>query len=376
MREVNFKHTEIGLIPHDWEVKTIKEIATLINGRAYRQDELLPDGKYKVLRVGNFFTNDSWYYSNLELEDKLYCHKGDLLYAWSCTYGAYIWNEDNTIFHYHIWRIECNNVVKKFLYYLLNDDVQKQKSASQGSTMTHITKGFLEQRSFPLPPTLAEQERIAGALSSIDTLIGALTEQIEKKRHIKQGTIQTLFRESNKWERKAFGDILRPIPKGTLKTTDLKPTGYPVINSGKTLYGYYDNYNNEGEAITIAARGEYAGWISYFNEKFWAGGLCYPYSVKDKNSLNTKFLYYALKKVEGDIMENLVARGSIPALNKSDLEQFIILVPPTIEEQASIANTLSSMDDSIAALEQKRDKYIAIKSGMMQNLLTGKIRLV
>ena len=244
MREVNFKHTEIGLIPHDWEVKTIKEIATLINGRAYRQDELLPDGKYKVLRVGNFFTNDSWYYSNLELEDKLYCHKGDLLYAWSCTYGAYIWNEDNTIFHYHIWRIECNNVVKKFLYYLLNDDVQKQKSASQGSTMTHITKGFLEQRSFPLPPTLAEQERIAGALSSIDTLIGALTEQIEKKRHIKQGTIQTLFRESNKWERNAFGDILRPIPKGTLKTTDLKPTGYPVINSGKTLYGYYDNYNN------------------------------------------------------------------------------------------------------------------------------------
>lgn len=88
-----------------WEVKKLIEVSSLINGRAYKQNELLSEGKYKVLRVGNFFTNSNFYYSNLELEDEKYCYKGDLLFAWSASFGAFIWDEDKTIFHYHIWRV-------------------------------------------------------------------------------------------------------------------------------------------------------------------------------------------------------------------------------------------------------------------------------
>lgn len=140
-------------------------------------------------------------------------------------------------------------------------------------------------------------------------------------------------------EYKKLSEICNSLKKGTLKTSDLNANGkYPVINSGRELYGFYDEYNNKN-AITFAARGEYAGYISYFENEFWAGGLCYPYSSKNKEIITNKFLYYYLKNNENKIMENLVARGSIPALNKSDLDRFLVAVPP-LEVQCEIVHIL------------------------------------
>lgn len=130
-------------------------------------------------------------------------------------------------------------------------------------------------------------------------------------------------------EFKSLSAVMLPLKKGTLKISDLIENGkYPVINSGRELYGYYDQFNNEAPAITIAARGEYAGWVSFFEERFWAGGLCYPYKSKDEAKVATKFIYYWLKNQERDIMDNLVARGSIPALNKADIDKYSIPIPP------------------------------------------------
>ncbi|WP_443964122.1 restriction endonuclease subunit S [Prevotellamassilia timonensis] len=92
----------INRLPASWGKAKLKYYIHLVNGRAYSQPELLSEGKYKVLRVGNFFTNDTWYYSNMELEEDKYCNNGDLLYAWSASFGPYIWNQDKTIYHYHI----------------------------------------------------------------------------------------------------------------------------------------------------------------------------------------------------------------------------------------------------------------------------------
>ena len=92
-----------------WEQRKLGDIATFINGRAYSQEELLSSGKYKVLRVGNFYTNDSWYYSDMELEDKYYAEEGDLLYTWSATFGPHIWHGDKIIYHYHIWKVELSD---------------------------------------------------------------------------------------------------------------------------------------------------------------------------------------------------------------------------------------------------------------------------
>ena len=77
-------------LPEGWAETVVKQVCELQNGKAYKQDELLEHGKYPVLRVGNFFSNRSWYFSNLELENEKYCHEGDLLYAWSASFGPKI----------------------------------------------------------------------------------------------------------------------------------------------------------------------------------------------------------------------------------------------------------------------------------------------
>ena len=137
-----------------WEVKKLIEVSSLINGRAFKQNELLSEGKYKVLRVGNFFTNSNFYYSNLELEDEKYCYKGDLLFAWSASFGAFIWDEDKTIFHYHIWRVLFDKAILDIHYYqyLLNTMTSFFMNDVHGIGMVHLTKSGMEQYELPLPP--------------------------------------------------------------------------------------------------------------------------------------------------------------------------------------------------------------------------------
>ena len=93
-------------IHQKWPMVKLGDVVRIINGKAYKQEELLSQGKYPVLRVGNFFSNSNWYYSDLELEDDKYCNNGDLLYAWSASFGPKIWDGGKAIYHYHIWKIE------------------------------------------------------------------------------------------------------------------------------------------------------------------------------------------------------------------------------------------------------------------------------
>lgn len=148
------------------------DIATFYNGRAYSQEELLDKGKYRVLRVGNIFDGNKWYYSNLELDNNKYCNKGDLLYAWACTFGPYIWHEDKTIFHYHIWKIEekKNLVDKIYLYYLLKIQTKMMMRNLHGSTMLHITKENMENYIVSIPP-IDTQQKLASVLYNLDRKI-------------------------------------------------------------------------------------------------------------------------------------------------------------------------------------------------------------
>ncbi len=161
-------------------------------------------------------------------------------------------------------------------------------------------------------------------------------------------------------EFRKLGEVCESTNKKTLKiseVSEVKNKGmYPVINSGRDLYGYYHDFNNDGENITIASRGEYAGFINYFNEKFFAGGLCYPYKVKDTNELLTKFLYFYLKTNEIQIMENLVFRGSIPALNKADIENLTIPIPP-LEIQQEIVTILDAFTELNTELNTRKKQY-------------------
>lgn len=165
-----------------WEVKKLIEVSSLINGRAYKQNELLSEGKYKVLRVGNFFTNSNFYYSNLELEDEKYCYKGDLLFAWSASFGAFIWDEDKTIFHYHIWRVLFDKAILDIHYYqyLLNTMTSFFMNDVHSIGMVHLTKSGMEQYELPLPPL------------TLQRLFTQRIEQIEREKSEVQKSIQDL----------------------------------------------------------------------------------------------------------------------------------------------------------------------------------------
>lgn len=158
----------------EWKEYQIQDVCRLINGRAYSNDEMLEHGKYKIVRVGNLSGgNSTWFYSDLELPADKYCHNGDLLFAWACTFGPHIWKEDNTIFHYHIWKIvEDKDVVdRSFFYYYLKFATGGFLGALNGSVMVHITKSSMEKMSIRIPKKLEDQRRIVSILSSLDRKI-------------------------------------------------------------------------------------------------------------------------------------------------------------------------------------------------------------
>lgn len=171
-----------------WEVKKLEQVSTLLNGRAYKQNELLDSGKYKVLRVGNFFTNSSFYYSDLELEEDKYCDNGDLLFAWSASFGAFIWNGGKVIYHYHIWKVLYDNKQLNIDYYrfLLNTMTTYFMKDVHGIGMVHLTKVGMEQYMLPIPP-LPLQHQFASKIEAIE----------RQKELIKQSITETetLFNE-------------------------------------------------------------------------------------------------------------------------------------------------------------------------------------
>lgn len=169
-----------------WKVKRLREVSKLINGRAYKQKELLNEGKYKVLRVGNFFTNSNYYYSDLELEENKYCDNGDLLFAWSASFGAFIWDGEKVIYHYHIWKVLYDEKQLNKIFYcnLLNTMTNAFMNDVHGIGMVHLTKQGMEDYILPLPPLSLQQE------------FASKIEAIERQKSLIQQSIvetQTLF---------------------------------------------------------------------------------------------------------------------------------------------------------------------------------------
>lgn len=179
----------------EWVEKKLGEVADFINGRAYKQDELLSKGKYRILRVGNLFTNNEWYYSDLELEKDKYCDKGDLLYAWSASFGPHIWNQEKVIYHYHIWKVKNKeDVNRNFLFNLLDFETFRMKARSlNGFALMHITKGAIENWQSLVPKSENEQKKIASCFSALDEVITAQTAKLEQLKLYKKGLMQGLF---------------------------------------------------------------------------------------------------------------------------------------------------------------------------------------
>lgn len=384
MVKQGYKQTEIGVIPEDWEVKELVDMVELINGRAYSQNELLSRGKYRVLRVGNFFSSDKWYWSDLELANKFYVENGDLMYAWSASFGPKFWLEEKTIYHYHIWKIDnYRKTDKKFLYHLLVNDKSSIQNESQGGTMFHITKEAMEKRKFPLPP-LAEQEAIAAALSDADAWIESLEQLIAKKRLIKQGAMQTLLTPKDDWEVKKLGEIVN-FKNGAAHENVVDENGDYVIVNSKFISqeGRIRKFSNaflcplyKNEIVMVMSdipNGKALAKcfiIEKDNTYTLNQRIC---AFEAKEGFDAKYLFYKINR--NDYFLAFDSGSGQTNLRRDEVLNCPIYFP-SLSEQERIARILSDMDAELEALEQQLAKARQIKQGMMQELLTGRVRLI
>ncbi|BAJ58396.1 Type I restriction-modification system specificity subunit [Helicobacter pylori F32] len=298
-------------------------------------------------------------------------------------------------------------LMPKYLFHYLTTQQDAIHATKSTGGIPHVYSKDLQNFLIPIPPLEIQQEivKILDAFTELNTELNTELKARKKQYQYYQNMLLD-FKDTNQNHQDAkmsakpypkrlktllqtlapkgvefrkLGEVCESTNKKTLKISEVSEVKnkrmYPVINSGRDLYGYYHDFNNDGENITIASRGEYAGFINYFNEKFFAGGLCYPYKVKDTNELLTKFLYFYLKTNEIQIMENLVSRGSIPALNKADIETLTIPIPPLeiqqeivkILDQFSILTTdlLAGIPAEIEARKKQyeyyREKLLAFK---------------
>lgn len=202
----------------EWKEYQIQDVCRLINGRAYSNDEMLQQGKYKIVRVGNLSGgNSTWFYSNLELPIDKYCNNGDLLFAWACTFGPHIWKEDKTIFHYHIWKLDVNKNLldKEFFYYYLKFATGGFLGALNGSVMVHITKSSMEKMDIKIPKNISDQRRIASLLSSLDRKIETNNKINAQLEEMAQAIFKNWFVDFEPFKDGKFVDSeLGKIPEG------------------------------------------------------------------------------------------------------------------------------------------------------------------
>ncbi|MEA5615128.1 restriction endonuclease subunit S [Nodularia spumigena] len=176
---------DLAPLPAGWAYAPLADIVSVLNGRAYKKPELLDSGT-PVLRVGNLFTSNDWYYSNLELEPEKYCSAGDLLFAWSASFGPFIWAGPKVIYHYHIWKLEPHiddQVNRHYLRLFLQNQTERIKASGHGLAMIHMTKAKMERLPIPVPP-LAEQRRIVAKVDELMAVCDELEQQlIDAKAH-------------------------------------------------------------------------------------------------------------------------------------------------------------------------------------------------
>ena len=253
-------------IPSSWEWCRMQDIMKFVNGRAYKKEELLSRGMYKVLRVGNFFTNNEWYLSDLALPDDKYCYPGDLLYAWSASFGPQIWNDVKTIFHYHIWNVKYNSriLLRDYLFYFFLYDKTQVLSSTTGSTMIHVSMENMKPRFIPIPP-YCEQKRIVSKINELlpvidkfddvqkelDTLNALIKESLKKSilqeaiqgklvpQITEEGTAQELLEQIRQ-------EKLQLVKDGKLKKSALTDS---IIFKGDDNK-YYEQVSNENTDIT------------------------------------------------------------------------------------------------------------------------------
>ncbi|WP_217412429.1 restriction endonuclease subunit S [Marinobacterium ramblicola] len=403
-----YKQTEVGVIPEDWEALAIRSVCRLINGRGFKPHEWKSTG-LPIIRIQNLNGSDEFNYFQGTYDRKLEVPNGQLLFAWSgsrgTSFGPHVWTGSLGLLNYHTWKIEVlgATVSPEFFFYALKQLTKFIEDNAHGaSALVHTQKWEMEGFKFPLPPTHAEQEAIAKALSDTDALIESLEQLIAKKRQIKQGTMQELLTGkrrlpgySGEWCGGVLGNFLLSKPDYGINAPGVPQTGsLPVYlritdidDHGRLLpddrvavdHPLSEEYLlGEGE-IVFARTGASVGKSYLYNPVdgalVFAGFLI---RVRVNRMMLCPAFLAAYTKTDRywDWVRIMSMRSGQPGINGNEYASMDLFLPPTLAEQEAIATVLTDMDTEITTLETKLAKTRQLKQGMMQELLTGRIRLI
>lgn len=165
------------------------------------------------------------------------------------------------------------------------------------------------------------------------------------------------------WKASIIGDFCSvSIGEFVIKTKQNDNAPYPVYNGGSSYTGFYENYNQEGPKVIVSARGANAGFVNYCKKNFWAGNSCYSIATKDNRNL--KFLYHCLKKNQSTYLNNQQA-ANIPSISKKDIQETILMMPKSFEQQA-IASYFTSLDSQISASTSRLASLKQMKAASLQ----------
>lgn len=366
-----YKKTEVGVIPEDWEVKELGEICfpsksrinPITSNKNYKCIELehLSQGSGVLLGTAN---------SKDLLSQKSIFEKGDILFGKLRPYlRKFLFADFDGVCTTEIWVLKTKkDMSNRFLYQLVQSEkIIEAANLSTGTKMPRAEWKTVSETKIPLP-TVPEQAAIATALSDADALITSLEKLIDKKRNIKQGAMQKLLQPNEGWEVKKLGDLCLSISSGKSNTQSVNGE-YPIYGS-TGIIGWKNYADYEGNKILVARVGANAGTVNKVKGQYCVSDNTLIITLIPK--IDIDFIFFKLIAFQ---LGSLVFGSGQPLITSGHLKN-IEIVLPKFEEQNRIATILADMDAEISALETKLEKYRKIKQGMMQNLLTGKIRLV
>ncbi len=231
-----------------------------------------------------------------------------------------------------------------------------------------------------LPP-IEEQRKIAAILTTQDKVIELKEKRLAEKQRQKKYLMQQLLTGkrrlpgfSGEWKKEKLGNMCDIVKGEQVNKNTLCEVGtYYVLNGGVTPSGYTDMWNTSENTISISEGGNSCGFVNFNQEKFWSGGHCYTLQSLSISEIINTFLYHYLKYHEHEIKSLRVGSG-LPNIQKTSLDSFDLAYPP-IEEQAAIAEVLSTADREIDLLRQDIEQEKQKKKALMQMLLTGIVRV-
>lgn len=378
-----YKNTEVGVIPEDWEVKSISEIVDVDTDNLTTSTN--PDYVFKYISLEDVdfgilrnYSEQIFKFAPSRARRKV--KKGDILIStvrpnlkshlliteevqdWICSTGFSVLRSKN----------QTDNVFlfNHFFASIINRQIE---NLITGSNYPAINSKEVKSLQIPLPPTKAEQTAIATALSDADALINSLSTLIAKKRNIKQGAMQKLLQPKEGWEVKKLGDFLDYEQPTEYLVTDTEYNDnnqIPVLTAGKTfILGYTNEEHGIFKNLPVIIFDDFTTAIKYVDFPFKAKSSAMKMLLPKNEKVNLRFIFEIMLQIKYQVADH--KRHWIGEYSKIEIK-----VPSTPEEQNEIATILSDMDAEIQALETKLEKYRKIKLGMMQNLLTGKIRLI